>query len=110
MLILTGQRTPRDDIASEEVALSIHIHAALALVTAEHCPGVRTSVARILVNASTFSVLFSSELFYFYSGAASLVSTLPLKQCRPPYLDNRFLISKQRRKQETNFQSKTQTN
>ena len=75
MLILTGQRTPRDDIASEEVALSVHINAALALVTAEHCPGVRTSVTWILVNASTFSVLFSSELFYFYNGAASLVTS-----------------------------------
>ena len=74
MLILTGQGTPRDDVASEEVALSVHIHAALALVTAEHCPSARTSVARILVNTSTFNVLFSSELFYFYNGAASLVT------------------------------------
>ena len=73
MLILTGQRTPRDDIAPEEVALGVHIHAALALVTAEHCPWcphLRRSDSSERFNIQCF-VFIGAILFLQRSGQSS---------------------------------------
>ena len=74
MLILTGQRTPGDDIAPEEVALGVHIHAALALVTAEHCPWcphLRRSDSSERFNNIQCFVFIGAILFLQRSGQSS---------------------------------------
>ena len=82
MLILTGQGTPGDDIASEEVALGVNIHAALALVTAKHClwcPHLRHSDSSERFNIQCF-VFIGAILFLQRSSQSSLYLALEAVQ------------------------------